>query len=42
VEITFKGQSYGFLNPLDLHVNCRVRRDHDRYLKWYIYRDCRF
>ena len=32
VEITFKGQSYGFLNPLDLHVNCRVRRDHDRYL----------
>ena len=32
VEITFKGQSYGFLNPLDLHVNCRVRRYHNRYL----------
>ena len=32
VEILFKGQSYGFLNPLDLHVNCRVRRYHNRYL----------
>ena len=32
VEITLKGQSYGFLTPLDLHVNCRVRRHHDRYL----------
>jgi hypothetical protein len=32
VEIIFKGQSYGFLSPLDLHVNCRVRRYHDRYL----------
>jgi putative transposase len=32
VEITFKEQSYGFLAPLDLHINCRVRRDHDRYL----------
>jgi hypothetical protein len=32
VEITFKGQSYGLLNPLDLHVNCRVRRYHNRYL----------
>jgi putative transposase len=32
VEITFKGQSYGFLNPVDLQVNCRVRRYHSRYL----------
>ena len=32
VEITFKGKSYGLLNPLELHVNCRIRRDHDRYL----------
>jgi putative transposase len=32
VEIVLKGQSYGFLHPLDLHVNARVRRDHDRYL----------
>ena len=32
VEITFKGESYGFLTPLDLHVNCRVRRHHDRYI----------
>ena len=32
VEILFKEKSYGFLTPLDLHINCRVRRDHDRYL----------
>jgi putative transposase len=32
VEILFKEKSYGFLIPLDLHINCRVRRDHDRYL----------
>ena len=32
VEITLTGKSYGFLTPLDLHVNCRVRRHHDRYL----------
>jgi putative transposase len=32
VEITHKEQSYGFVTPLDLHINCRVRRDHDRYL----------
>ena len=28
VEITLAGASYGFLVPLDLRVNCRVRRDH--------------
>ena len=28
VEITLAGTSYGFLVPLDLRVNCRVRRDH--------------
>ena len=27
VEIQLEGQSHGFLTPLDLHVNCRVRRD---------------
>jgi hypothetical protein len=32
VESLFKGQSYGLLTPLDLHVNCRVRRHHNRYL----------
>jgi hypothetical protein len=32
VEILCKEKSYGFLTPLDLHINCRVRRDHDRYL----------
>jgi len=28
IEITLAGASYGFLVPLDLRVNCRVRRDH--------------
>lgn len=28
VEILSSGLSYGMLYPLDLHVNCRVRRDH--------------
>ena len=27
VEIVFNGQSYGLLTPLDIHVNCRVKRD---------------
>jgi putative transposase len=27
VEIRFSGQSYGFLNQIDLHVNSRVKRD---------------
>jgi len=26
IEILFEGHSHGFLNRLDLHVNCRVRR----------------
>jgi transposase InsO family protein len=26
VEILFDGRSYGLLTPVDLHVNCRVRR----------------
>jgi transposase InsO family protein len=26
VEILLEGRSHGFLTPLDLHVNCRVRR----------------
>ena len=29
VEVKHKGKSYGFLAPLDLKVNCRVRRDPD-------------
>jgi putative transposase len=27
VEILFRQKSYGFLRPVDLHVNCRVRRE---------------
>ena len=26
IEVLFEGRSHGFLNRLDLHVNCRVRR----------------
>jgi len=28
VEVLLNGTSYGFLVPLDLHINCRIRRDH--------------
>jgi len=27
VEIVFNGQSFGMLTPLNIHVNCRVKRD---------------
>jgi hypothetical protein len=27
VEILFKGMTYGMLVPVDIHVNCRVKRD---------------
>jgi putative transposase len=27
VEILINGQTYGMLSPLDIHVNCRVKRD---------------
>lgn len=27
-EVLFSNTSYGFLVPLDLHINCRIRRDH--------------
>ena len=27
VEILLNGQTYGLLSPLDIHVNCRVKRD---------------
>lgn len=27
VEIFLNGQTYGLLSPLDIHVNCRVKRD---------------
>lgn len=27
VEVTFEGQSHGLLGILDIHINCRVRRD---------------
>ena len=30
VEIFWDKQSHGFLNPVDLHVNCRVKRDRNR------------
>ena len=29
VELLHEHQSYGFLTPLDLHINCRVRRNRD-------------
>jgi len=28
VEVLLNDTSYGFLVPLDLHINCRIRRDH--------------
>jgi len=28
IEVLLNGNSYGFLVPLDLHINCRIRRDH--------------
>jgi len=28
VEVLLNDTSYGFLTPLDLHINCRIRRDH--------------
>jgi putative transposase len=28
VEVLLEDRSYGFLVPLDLHINCRIRRDH--------------
>lgn len=30
VEVFFNQQSYGFLVPVDLHVNCRVKRDRNK------------
>jgi putative transposase len=27
VEVRWQQQSYGYLNPVDLHINCRVKRD---------------
>lgn len=27
VEVMYKQRSYGFIRPVDVHVNCRVRRD---------------
>ncbi len=27
VEVSFEGRSYGLLTVLDIHINCRVRRD---------------
>jgi putative transposase len=30
VEILYQQKSYGFLRPVDLHVNCRVKRDKNR------------
>jgi hypothetical protein len=27
VEIVYNGHTYGLLTPLDIHVNCRVKRD---------------
>jgi hypothetical protein len=30
VEITWQGKSYGFLVPVNLNINCRVKRDKNR------------
>jgi hypothetical protein len=30
VEIRYNQQSYGMAQPVDLHVNCRVKRDKNR------------
>lgn len=30
VEVFYQDQSYGFLVPLDLHINARIRRNADR------------
>jgi hypothetical protein len=33
VEILFSNKSYGFLTPVDLVVNCRVKRDKNNLAK---------
>jgi len=30
VEVFYQNESYGFLRPVDLHINCRVKRDKNR------------
>ncbi|MBF0530829.1 MAG: DDE-type integrase/transposase/recombinase [Deltaproteobacteria bacterium] len=30
IEVKYEQKSYGFLRPVDLHVNCRVKRDKNR------------
>ena len=30
LEVMFNQQSYGFLTPLDLHINCRIKRDNNK------------
>lgn len=30
VEVVYNQQSYGFLVPVDLHINCRVKRDKNK------------
>ena len=30
VEVTWQGKSYGFLVPVNLNINCRVKRDRNR------------
>jgi hypothetical protein len=30
VEVFHEHKSYGFLIPVDLHINCRVKRNRDR------------
>jgi hypothetical protein len=30
VEVRCQSQSYGFLHPVDVHVNCRVKRNRNR------------
>lgn len=30
VEVRYQNRSYGFLHPVDVHVNCRVKRNRDQ------------
>lgn len=30
VEVRYRSQSYGFLQPVDVHVNCRVKRNRNQ------------
>jgi hypothetical protein len=39
IEVRYGKLSYGVLNPVDLHVNCRVKRDRKNNIKMEISKD---